>query len=437
MPRHTDLPSVPAAKPAVEEVTAHRGHPGWRMTLYTMWVAQLCSIMGFSFVMPFIPFYIRELGVTDERLLPIWSGVLVSGAGIAMAVMGPIWGGVADRYGRKLMVQRAMFGGAVVLTLMGFVRNVRQLLALRIIQGTITGTVPASVALVSSVVPRASLGFSLGLMQMAVFSGSSIGPYLGGMVADRFGYRVPFAVTGALLLTGGMLVLFGARERFVKPAARQRDQTASVVALLRTRGVFVLLALYFMMNLSGSFVAPIFPLFVERIVGKPAQAATETGLLLAVTGLASAFSSVATGRLSDRLGHKRMLIICTTTAAVLSFPHAIAHSLWQLMGLRVLFGFGVGGMAPAMNALVASTVPSARLGRAYGFTTTASALGMACGPVLGGWAASAAGYRLPFVFMGAMLLILAVGQSRGLQPREVAARAPALEAEPAADPEGA
>ena len=98
------------------------GDPRWRVTLPVMWVAQLCSIMGFSFVMPFMPFFVRELGVT-EKMVPVWAGLTGTGAGIAMSIMGPIWGFVADRHGRKLMVQRAMFGGSIVLALMGMTQN--------------------------------------------------------------------------------------------------------------------------------------------------------------------------------------------------------------------------------------------------------------------------------------------------------------------------
>jgi DHA1 family multidrug resistance protein-like MFS transporter len=391
------------------------GHPRWRVTLYTMWLAQSFCIMGFSFVMPFMPFYVRELGVTEERMVAIWAGLLGTGSGLAMATMGPVWGWVADRYGRKMMVQRAMFGGSVVLSLMGLAKSAPQLLALRIIQGGITGTVPASVALVSSVVPKARLGASLGLMQMAVFSGGSIGPYLGGIVADRFGYQVPFGVTGALLFTGGMLVLFGAKERFVRPAPEQREQAAPLRVLFRSEGLLVLLLVYTSMNLSGSLVMPIFPLFVEKIMGTPEQAAAETGLLLAVTGVAAAVSAVMVGRLSDRMGHKTVLIACTAIAGVMCFPQAAAQSVGQLVVMRALFGLGAGGMIPAMNAMIATVVPRQNIGQAYGFTTTFSALGWATGPALGGWLASELGYRLPFVITGAMLLLVTLAQYRGLR----------------------
>ena len=392
------------------------GDPRWRVTLGTMWVAQLFCIVGFSFVMPFMPFYIRDLGVSNPRMVPIWAGLLGTGAGLAMAIMGPIWGSVADRYGRKMMVQRAMFGGAIVLTLMAFARNVHQLLALRIIQGTVTGTVPASIALISSVVPQARLGFCLGLMQMAVFGGASIGPYIGGIVADHFGYRLPFVVTGGLLFSGGILVLLGVRERFVRPTQTGQSPSAPLLQTLRTPGLLPLLLVYLTMNLSASFAMPIFPLFVEEIVGTPDRAATETGILLAITGIAAAVSAAMLGRLGDRLGYKTSLVSSTILAGLMCFPHAAAQTVWQLVLLRIVFGLGIGGMIPAMNAMVATTVSRASVGRAYGFTVTASALGWAIGPALGGWAASMLGYRVPFVIAGGLLLLVSVAQRRWLKP---------------------
>ena len=387
------------------------GDPRWRVTLSVMWVAQLCAIMGFSFVMPFIPLFIRELHVSG-KMVPIWAGLTITGSGISMSIVSPIWGYVADRRGRKSMVQRAMFGGGAVVALMGLVRNVYQLTALRIIQGAVTGTVSACVALVSSVVPRDRLGFSLGFMQMAVFLGGSIGPLLGGTMADQYGYRLPFAVTGGMLFIGGLLVLFGAKERFTPPDPSARDGATPLRVLLRNPTVLGILGVYFAMNVSTSFVGPIFPLFVEQIVGNPRQVAGATGTLLAVSGVASAVSAVMVGRLSDRMGHKAMLVLCTVLTGLLVMPHFWAQSMGQLVLLRIAFGFAAGGVVPAMNSIVASVVPRSSIGQAYGFTATASALGWSVGPAIGGVAAAAFGYRWPFIIMGALMLLVAVAQQR-------------------------
>jgi DHA1 family multidrug resistance protein-like MFS transporter len=406
----------PAALERKPAASATDGNPGWRVTLYTMWVAQLMAMIGFAFVMPFIPFYIRdELGVSDARMVPIWAGLLGTGSGIMMSVVAPLWGWVADRYGRKLMVQRAMFGGAVILALMAYVRNVHQLFVLRIVQGAFTGTVSASIALISSVVPVAYMGFSLGLMQMSVFTGNSLGPLIGGAVAQRFGYRLPFLVTGGLLFAAGLLVLFGAKERFRRPSAEEHRAAGSIKDILAGPGVIVLLSVYTLTNLSGSLVGPIFPLFVEQLNGAAGRAASLTGIIMAVTGITSAVAAIVVGRMSDRFGHKPVFVICTALTGFTCLPQAAAHSVTQLLIIRAIFGIGAGGMAPAMNAMVASLVPRNRLGQAYGITTTFSALGWAIGPMLGGWAAAALGLRVPFVIMGGMLILLAGVAQKGVR----------------------
>jgi len=345
----------------------------------------------------------------------MWAGLLSSGTGLTMALTAPLWGHVADRYSRKLMVQRAMFGGAVVLSSMAYVQSAGQLLSLRIVQGGITGTVSASIALVSSVAPRAAMGFALGMMQTAVFVGNSIGPYLGGKFAESYGYRTPFLVTGGMLLAGGVLVLFGAKERFTRPT-QEHENGGTLREVLATPGLRPLLVVFTMMNLSGSFVGPIFPLFVEQVTGAHDRAAASaTGLLLMVMGFAGALAAVVGGRLSDRYGQKRVLIACTILTGLVCFPHVAARNLGDLIWLRVLAGLGAGGTMPAMNAMIAATVPRHSLGKAYGLTTTASALGWGMGPFLGGVAAAQFGLRVPFAIMGCLLLCMALVAQRAVK----------------------
>jgi len=381
---------------------ARDGHPGWRTTLYVMWVAQLLAILGFSFVMPFMPFYVRELGVQGERAVAVWSGWVITAGGASMALISPFWGWMADRYGRKAMVARSMLGGMVVMSLMGLAQNVYQLVALRAGQGLLTGTMSASVALVSSIVPISETAFSLGLMQTAVYTGNCLGPSLGGLAADHWGYRIPFAITGAVLLVGGLLVVFGAREHFVRPAKREAPGTA--VPMWRLPGALSLLCIFTLFHFSGSFVGPIFPLYVERLLGRPEGAATATGILGAVGGITGAVGAVVVGRMSDRLGHKRVLVACTGLAALFCFPQAVARSVPELLAVRVLFGIAAGGMIPAMNALVAAITPRERIGRAYGLVASFSSVGWATGPAVGGWAAGMLGLHWPFAIMGILLL---------------------------------
>jgi predicted MFS family arabinose efflux permease len=143
----------------------------WKRNLAALWFGELVAISGFSVFMPFLPFYVQELGVTGLEQVAFWSGLLITAQAVTMAAIAPVWGSLADRYGRKIMVVRAMFGGAVVIASMGFVGNVYQLALLRAIQGFLTGTVPAATTLVASSTPPERRGFAIGLLQMAIYMG--------------------------------------------------------------------------------------------------------------------------------------------------------------------------------------------------------------------------------------------------------------------------
>lgn len=384
------------------------GQPRWRRTLYVMWTAELIVIVGFSFVMPFIPFYIRELGVTDERMVPIWAGILSTAPAVCFVIFAPIWGSLADKYGRKMMVMRAMFGGAILLTLMGLVRSVAQLLALRLMQGMVTGTVAAATAMVSSISPSRRLGYSLGLMQTAIFAGLSIGPLLGGLTADRFGYRVTFHIAGGLLLLGGCVVLWGARETFSRPTPEEQKANGGLRQVANHRGFPTMLGVFFLVNLAATIVAPIFPLFVEKLVSSGAKIATTTGLILGISGLVAAVTASLIGRLADKVGHKKVLTACTLFSGVFCIPQAAARSVAQLLGLRALFGLAAGGTGPTINAIIAKIAPRNSYGKAYGLAFSVATLGGAVGPMIGGLVASQVGLRIPFVLMGGVLIMVSL-----------------------------
>jgi DHA1 family multidrug resistance protein-like MFS transporter len=380
----------------------------WRSTLSVMFVAQLLSIVGFSFVLPFIPFYIREIGVTDEKLVPVWAGILGAAASLTMTIFSPIWGWVSDRYGRKPMVERAMFAGAVLTMAMGMVGDVYQLLFLRLLSGAFTGTISASISLVSSVLPVARLGFGLGLMQVAVFSGMSLGPWIGGMIADAVGYRLTFIAGGVMLLVGGLLVLTKAKEKFTRPSTASLKRTGSMRALFAFPGFVSLMVVFFLFHFSIQLAIPILPLFIEQVGNLKTGVASTTGLLIGVTGATASISAVAIGYLSDRIGHKRVLILNLFITAVMWAAHALARSIAQLLIIRTVFGLAAGGNLPTMNVLVGKLTTKETYGKAYGLMASMTSLGMTLGPLAGGFMASHIGFRWPFVAVSLLLSLVVI-----------------------------
>ena len=395
-----------------------RGQP-WQKTLYIMFAAQLLSIIGFAFVLPFLPFYIRELGVTDERLVPVWAGVQAASASLVMAFFSPLWGWLADRYGRKIMVERAMFGGAVITFAMGLVGNVWQLLFLRLLSGATTGTISASIAMISTIVPKQKLGYSLGLMQVAVFLGMTLGPWIGGLLADAVGYRLTFMIGGGILLVGGALVLVGARERFIRPSEEALGKNGRLFSLLAYGGFPAMLAIFFFFHFTIYFVMPILPLFIETMIDpRQGGVASTTGLLFSVSGGAAALAAGGIGYLSDRSGYKTILMISLFLTAFSILLHGAAQSVAHLVLLRILYGLAAGGILPTMNALVGRLLPPDSYGKAYGLTSSMTCLGMAAGPFFGGILAAWWGYRWPFVFVGALMISVVLPAVLSIRPRQ-------------------
>ncbi len=396
-----------------------QGAPHWRRTLWSVWIAHMLANVGFSFCMPFLPFYVRELGVTDERLVGIWAGAAITSAGIALAVFSPIWGWVADRVGRKLMLMRCMIGGAFVIAVLGLAQTAPQLVFLRLLQGAVTGTGAACNTLVASSVPRARLGYAMGVMQTAIIVGCSIGPWLGGLVADQYGYRIPFFLCGGLWLIAGLVVGFGAHERFVRP-----DQCPTNGNGLREafggKGAVAVLGMCFLGAFSMMFVVPIFPLFVEKI-SPHVPPATATGMLIGIAGIAAGIACVTLGKFGERTNQGKLLVWTSAAAGLLSFPHALATSFGQLVVLRVGWGLATGAMGPLANSMIGANVAAETYGRAFGTIQAAQCLGIALGPLAGGFVASAVGMRLPFVIMGCLLIISAALIAAWVKPKEESA----------------
>ncbi|MCL4858075.1 MAG: MFS transporter, partial [Caldilineaceae bacterium] len=182
--------------------------PAWRRNLYVVFVVQFLSGAGFSLVFPFLPLYVKELGVASGGSVEFWAALVFSSQAVTMMVASPIWGAFADRHGRKLMLERATIGGAILLILMGFAQNAEQLVLLRTIQGLVSGVISAANALVAASTPRQHSGEALGLLQTSRWAGVSGGPLIGGLLGEAFGFRECFWITGGMLALAGVATMF-------------------------------------------------------------------------------------------------------------------------------------------------------------------------------------------------------------------------------------
>lgn len=383
----------------------------WQRTLFVMVIAQTFSILGFSFVVPFLPLYIQQLGIHRTAHITLWAALLTGCSAIGMVFAAPVWGVLADRYGRKIMVVRAAGSAAILIGLMGLVAQAYQLLILRVLQGMFTGTVSASQALVSSQTPRKRLGFALGSMQTAVFVGNSLGPLAGGLVAEAVGFRLSFGVAALLLFTCAALVALFVHED-MRLSERKEEPRPKVLAGMRevldAPALLSMIASLFAVQFAITQVYPILPQFVQILQGRAGHAAATTGLILALAGASGAISSTAIGWYSDRIGHKSILVIAASCACLISIPQYFVTATWQLAALRMLDGFALGAMLPSASAILAGLVPPAKRGAAYGLAASANSAGVAAGPLVSAAVVAVSGIRDVFLTAAVLLAAIAV-----------------------------
>lgn len=371
----------------------------WRRNLWATWVAELLAIMGFSSSFPIWSYYIQELGVTGDDVAK-WSGLIISASSLTMGIMGPIWGALSDRYGRKVMVMRAMFGGAVTIGLMGLAQSVEQMLVLRLIQGAFTGTVAAATTLVASNTPRERLGETLGKLQLAIFLGQSVGPVTGGFVSDILGYRATFWLTAGYLTVAGLLMLFLVDEDFT-PVERTgqgsfwQTMRQDVTAVFAGSFLGLVLGLRFALRLGSRVSSPMVPLVVQQLLPPDALLGSASGLLTTVSGIFSALASPVLGRLGDRRGGRGLLVTASLVMAGAMLVQASASAYWMLLVAQVFLGLAFGGTLSIISAYIGRCAPEGKAGVVYGLSTLAVSLSSAIGPTVGGWL-GAGSLRTPF-----------------------------------------
>jgi DHA1 family multidrug resistance protein-like MFS transporter len=383
----------------------------WKRTLHASAVAQFIGMFAGSLAFPFLPFYIEELGIKDPDQLKIWSGLVVSASSLMMALFAPVWGHLSDIFSRKLMMLRSMLGMIVLMTLMGFARTPTELLILRLLQGILAGTAAANMALLASIVPIEKTASALGLLQATSFSGSILGPALGGIMAEHLGYRPAFWVGAGCVVVSFFLVLFFVQEPVREPdPPGQKKSGMSYGAMFAVTAFIIVLIARFHINFSGAIGLPLFPLYVKGFLGGGEGAPVITGYILTSSTIAMVIATPFIGKLSDRYGHKRTLVVSTLTSAIAMLLFAVARGIADLWVLRCLLAIFLAGINPSANAILRRIISHRSLGKAYGLSQSMQAFGAAVGPAAGGFIAAMipglAGIRVAFLITGALMLLV-------------------------------
>jgi MFS family permease len=374
----------------------------WRRNLVVCLIGSFTTIVAMTLLLPFLPLYVAELGVTGEAAIVQWSGIAFSATFFAAALIAPLWGRLADRYGRKLMLVRASLGMATAMSLMGMAHNVWELVGLRLFAGFAGGYSSGATILVATQTPKQRSGWALGMLMSGIMAGSLVGPLIGGTLPPLIGIRGTFWLAGGVIFLAFLATTFLIKEEKRSALTKQAAAEASWSQIPDKRPLIAMLAIGTLLTFANMSIEPIITLYVGQFVDA-SRVTFVSGLTMSAAALGAILSAARLGKLADRVGHWHVIIVTLAISALLLIPQAFVTAGWQLVALRFLMGLSLGGLMPCVTSIIRLSVPDAIVGRALGYATSSNFVGQVAGPLLGGFVGGHIGLRA--VFLGTGLLI--------------------------------
>lgn len=380
----------------------------WKKNLYIMWICQFLAMVGMSSIVPFLPLFVRELGVTSIEETSKWSGLVFAGPFFVSLFLSSVWGNLGDKYGRKMMTIRATFGLAFAQILIGYSQDINQLFLARMLQGGLSGFLPAAMALIASNTPEEKTGYALGTLQSSTAAGTVLGPLFGGVISDFLSFRAVFFVVAGLLFLVGIAIIF-----FVKEDKREQSKKNFTLFdnwkyVILDKKIFIPAILIMLTSLGISFVRPIFVLFVETLEINKNYLPTITGALYSIVGVFSVFSAYWWGKKVESIGLRKSIVIASIITSFMYMLHSIITNPYYLIPVRTALGFCYGALMPLLFTRISNNVNKDRRGGVLGIGSSFQVLGNLVGPLLGGYAGATIGFSLSFLFTGSVFLLIAL-----------------------------
>lgn len=382
--------------------------PIWKKNLFVCWIGVFIAAIGMSEVAPILPLYIRYLGIQNMSMVSQLSGITFGSTYLITAIFSPIWGQAADKVGRKPMILRAGIGLSVVYLLMGFAPNVYILIALSVVQGAITGYSTACNTLIATQTDREHVGYALGTLSTASVAGSLLGPTLSGLIEAALGLQAVYFIISGLLLISFIITLVFVKESFVRKDKKSQGLREIWNLVPQKELTVVIWITFFVLGIGLYSIEPIMTEYVSRLNPNTSHIALISGLVFSATGLSNIISAPRLGKLSDKIGAHKVIMISLIAAGILYIPQAFVKNPWQLLVLRFLLGFAMGGLIPSVNIMIKKITPDFLTGRIFGLNMSLGYLGVAAGSVLGGQIAGRFSFRYVFYVTSALMLLNAV-----------------------------
>lgn len=367
----------------------------WKENLRVAWFGSFLTGASISLVVPFMPIFVEQLGIEGDQVA-FYAGLAISVSAVSAALISPIWGILADKYGRKPMMIRAGLAMTITMGGLAFVPNIYWLLFLRLLNGVFTGFVPNATALIASQVPKDKSGAALGTLSTGVVAGTLTGPFVGGLIAEIFGIRNVFLLVGGFLFLAAILTIFFIKEDFQPVAKEKAIPTKELFFSFKYPRLLVNLFLTtFVIQFSAQSIGPILALYV-RDLGQTENLLFVSGLIVSSMGFSSMMSAGVLGKLGDKVGNHRLLVAAQIYSVIIYLLCAHATSPLQLGLYRFLFGLGTGALIPGVNALLSKMTPKSGISRIFAFNQVFFYLGGVIGPMAGSAVAGYLGYHAVF-----------------------------------------
>ena len=382
----------------------------WKRTVYISLICVFCTAFGVSQLAPILPLYFHDLGVQTPEAMSLWSGLATGATYIIVCLAAPFWGRVADKKGRKITLIRSSFGMALCNVLIAFQTTPEGVVLIRLVQGLVSGFYSASITLIASESPIERTGWALGLLASANLAGSLIGPLLGGYIADTVGIRNDFIIVGALMGLAGVLATIFIHENYVpQPNPEKLSLRKLKEQIPEFNSIVALCVASFIYAICIMSLQPVISVYIKGIVPSDTEnLAFIAGAVFSAMGIAQLMSSSPLGKLVDKIGPRKVLVVSLIYVGILNIPQAYVSDVYQLAIIRFLQGFGLGGMLPALNTYLSSKTPREFTGQVFSYNQSCLFFGYFLGSVGGASLMAWLGFTTLFWVSGGLFIISAL-----------------------------
>ena len=382
----------------------------WKRTVYISLVCVFCTSFGVSQLGPILPLYFHDLGVNTPEGMSLWSGLATGITFLIVCLAAPFWGRLADRKGRKITLIRSSFGMALCNVLIAFQTTPEGVVLVRLIQGLVSGFYSASITLIASESPIERTGWALGLLASANLAGSLIGPLLGGYIADTVAIRNDFIIVGILMGLAGVLATAFIHENYVpKPNIEKLSISKLKEQIPEFSSIVALCVASFIYAICIMSLQPVISVYIKGIVPSNTEnLAFIAGAVFSAMGIAQLMSSSPLGKLVDKVGPRKVLVVSLIYVGLFNIPQAYVTDVYQLAFIRFLQGFGLGGMLPALNTYLSSKTPREFTGQVFSYNQSCLFFGYFLGAIGGSSLMALLGFTTLFWVSGGLFILSAL-----------------------------